>query len=94
LLSDVSAIVLSSNVSAIASLPRLLRELLAWVLASWVLLHWVLRIYRKEAISGILNVLAVETVVGLPRLRLLPITVKLTSSASLAACEDRLWEGG
>jgi hypothetical protein len=88
--SDVSAIVLSSNVSAIASSPRLLRKLLAWVFASWVLLHWVLGICRKEAISGIPDVLAVKTVVGLPRLRLLPTTVKLMSSASLAACEDRL----
>jgi hypothetical protein len=54
----------------------------------------VLRICRKEAISGIPDVLAIETVVGLPRLRLLSTTVKLMSSASLAACEDRLWEGG
>jgi hypothetical protein len=42
--------------------------------------HWVLGICKKEAISGILDVLAVETVVGLPRLRLLPTIVKLTSS--------------
>jgi hypothetical protein len=54
----------------------------------------VLRICKKEAISGILDVLAVETVVGLPRLCLLPTTVKLMLSTLLAACEDRLWEGG
>jgi hypothetical protein len=49
-----------------------------------------LRIYKKEAISGILDVLAIEMVVGLPCLCLLFIIVKLTSSALLAACEDRL----
>jgi hypothetical protein len=50
----------------------------------------VLRIYRKKAIFKILNVLAVKTVVGLPRLCLLPITVKLTLFVLLVACEDRL----
>jgi hypothetical protein len=53
----------------------------------------VLRICKKEAISRILDVLAVKTVVILPRLRLLPTTVKLTSSASLVAYKDRLWKG-
>jgi hypothetical protein len=50
----------------------------------------VLGICRKEAISRILDVLAVETVVGLSRLCLLLITVKLMLSASLAAYKDRL----
>jgi hypothetical protein len=40
--------------------------------------------------SRIPDVLAVKTVVGLPCLCLLPTTVKLMSSALLAACEDRL----
>jgi hypothetical protein len=35
-------------------------------------------------------VLAIKTVVSLPCLRLLSTTVKLTSSASLAAYKDRL----
>jgi hypothetical protein len=35
-------------------------------------------------------VLAIKTVVGLPRLRLLPTTVKLMLSVSLTAREDRL----
>jgi hypothetical protein len=56
-----------------------------WVLVSWVLPNWVLGICKKEAMSGIPDVLAVETVDGLPRLRLLPTIVKLTSSTSLAA---------
>jgi hypothetical protein len=44
--------------------------------------------------SGILNVLAVETVDGLSRLRLLPTIVKLTSFTSLAARGNRLWKDG
>jgi hypothetical protein len=54
----------------------------------------VLRICKKEVIFKILDVLAVKTVVGLLCLRLLLIIVKLTSFALLAACENRLWEGG
>jgi hypothetical protein len=44
--------------------------------------------------SGIPDVLAVETVDGLPRLCLLPTIVKLTSSTSLAARGNRLWKDG
>jgi hypothetical protein len=47
-----------------------------------------------QAISGIPDVLAVETVDGLPRLCLLPTIVKLTLSTSLAACENRLQKNG
>jgi hypothetical protein len=53
-----------------------------------------LKICKKEAISKILNVLVIETVVGLLCLCLLLTIIKLTLSMSLAACEDRLWEGG
>jgi hypothetical protein len=50
----------------------------------------VLRICKKEAMSGILNVLAVETVNSLPCLRLLLIIIKLTLFMSLAAYENKL----
>jgi hypothetical protein len=50
----------------------------------------VLKICKKEAISKILDVLAVKTVVGLSYLCLLLIIVKLTLSVSLAAYKDRL----
>jgi hypothetical protein len=49
-----------------------------------------LRIYKKEAISRISDVLAIKTVISLPRLRLLPTIVKLMLSVLLAACEDKL----
>jgi hypothetical protein len=49
-----------------------------------------LKIYKKEVISEISDVLAVKTVVGLSRLCLLPTTVKLTSSTSLTAYKDKL----
>jgi hypothetical protein len=50
----------------------------------------VLRICKKKAISKILDVLAIKTVVGLLCLRLLPTTVKLMSFASLTARENKL----
>jgi hypothetical protein len=93
---------LSPDVSAIALSPGLFRVLVGWVLVVWVLANWVLvswelanwvlGICKKEAIFGIPDVLAVETVDGLPRLRLLPTIVKLTSSTSLAARGDKLWK--
>jgi hypothetical protein len=54
----------------------------------------VLKICKKEAISEILNVLVIETVVSLPRLRLLPTIIKLTLSMLLVAYKNKLWEGG
>jgi hypothetical protein len=50
----------------------------------------VLKICKKEAISKILDVLAIKTVVGLSRLCLLSTIVKLMLSVSLIACEDKL----
>jgi hypothetical protein len=53
----------------------------------------VLKICKKEAISEILDMLAIKTVVNLSCLRLLFIIVKLTLSASLVAYKNKLWEG-
>jgi hypothetical protein len=49
-----------------------------------------LKICKKKAISKILDVLVIKTVVSLPYLRLLPTTVKLILSMSLAAYADKL----
>jgi hypothetical protein len=57
---------------------------------SWELVNWVLKIYKKEAIFRILDVLAIKIINGLPRLRLLPIIIKLMLSTLLVAYKDKL----
>lgn len=67
---------------------------IGWELWSGVLVNWVLGTSKKEAILGIPVVSAVDTAVGLPLLRLLPTTVKLSSSVLLSALIGKPWKIG
>ena len=55
-----------------------------------MLVNWVLGTCKKEAILGIPVISAVDIAEGLPLLRLLPTTIKLSSSVSSLALKGEL----